>query len=136
MPPVVEPRSTPRPAERPEPLRRRPAPAPPRSAILGRRILNYVLLFVTILLVVDALVGDKGLLQTIRARRQHAEAVAALGALRDENTKLREEVRRLREDPGTIESIAREDLGLIRPGELLFVIRDRARSPGAPTPRR
>jgi cell division protein FtsB len=95
----------------------------------GRRVLNYVLIFVTIVLVVDALVGDKGLVQTIRARRQHADATAALGALRDENARLREEIRRLREDPGTIESIAREDLGLIRPGELLFVIRDAAHAP-------
>jgi cell division protein FtsB len=95
----------------------------------GRRVLNYVLIFVTIVLVVDALVGDKGLVQTIRARRQHADATAALGALRDENARLREEIRRLREDPGTIESIAREDLGLIRPGELLFVIRDAAHPP-------
>ena len=129
MPPAVDPRSTPRPPERPELVRRRQPPVPPRTLLRGRRVLNYVLIFVTIVLVVDALVGDKGLVQTIRARRQHADATAALGALRDENARLREEIRRLREDPGTIESIAREDLGLIRPGELLFVIRDAAHPP-------
>jgi cell division protein FtsB len=132
MPPVVDPRSTPRSPEHPQPLRRRPAPTPPRSSLWGRRILNYLLIFVAIVLVVDAVVGDKGLVQTIRARRQHAELRSTLSGLREGNTKLREEIRRLREDPGTIESIAREDLGLIRPGELLFVIRDGTRAPTAP----
>jgi cell division protein FtsB len=132
MPPAVEPRSTPRVPERPEPLRRRQPLAPAPAFLLGRRVLNYVLIFVTIVLIVEALVGDKGLVQTLRARRQHADATAALDGLRDDNARLREEIRRLREDPGTIESIARQDLGLIRPGELLFVIRDATHQPAAP----
>jgi cell division protein FtsB len=109
----------------PPPLRRRraqpvaPAPSPGR-----RRLLNYVLVLVTVVLVVDALVGDKGLMETIRARRQFADLAASLTALRQQNAQLRDEIRRLREDPGTIESIAREELGLIRPGELLFVVKD------------
>ena len=138
MPPVVDSRSaTPR-VERPgpEPLRRRPAPPPPPLSSRGRRVFHYALIFVTIVLVVDALVGDKGLLETTRARRQHADAAAALEQLRNENARLREEIRRLRDDPETIESIAREDLGLIRPGELLFVIRDGTPNPQRPAPPR
>ena len=78
----------------------------------------------TIVLVVDALVGDKGLLDTLRAHRQHAELSAALAQKRQENARLREEIRRLKEDPGAIESVARQDLGLMREGELLFIVRD------------
>jgi cell division protein FtsB len=33
-------------------------------------------------------------------------------------------VRRLNEDPSLIESLARQDLGLLRPGEVLFIIKD------------
>lgn len=75
-------------------------------------------------LVVDALVGDKGLIETVRARRQHAEVAASLAGLRQQNARLRDDIRRLREDPGTIESIARGELGLMRPGEILFVVKD------------
>jgi len=88
------------------------------------RLLTYTLGFVMIVLVVDALVGDKGMLDTIRARRQYADLAAALAQKRQENTRLREQIRRLREDPATIESLAREELGLIRDGEVLFILRD------------
>ncbi|MGE3405088.1 MAG: septum formation initiator family protein [Vicinamibacterales bacterium] len=37
---------------------------------------------------------------------------------------MREEARRLREDPSAIEDIARRELGLIRPGEKLFILKD------------
>jgi len=85
---------------------------------------------VAIVLVVDALVGDKGFVDTLRARRQHRESSAALAQKRQENARLREEIRRLREDPSRIESVAREELGLIRPGEVLFIVHD------ATTPKR
>jgi cell division protein FtsB len=49
---------------------------------------------------------------------------------RVENARLREEARRLREDPDAIEEIARRELGLIRRGEKVFIIKDAA--PGKP----
>ena len=42
--------------------------------------------------------------------------------LRAENDGLREDVRRLREEPRTIEELARGQLGLIHPGEKLFIV--------------
>jgi cell division protein FtsB len=81
------------------------------------------LTFVAVIVLVNAVVGDRGLLETWRARRQHAALVAGISDMRGENRVLREEARRLREDPASIESIARQDLGLIRPGEILVVVR-------------
>jgi cell division protein FtsB len=83
-----------------------------------------VLGFVAIVLVVDALVGNKGLLETMRARRQYADLAAHLARTRRENVRLRDDIRRLREDPAAIESVAREQLGLIRDGEVVFILRD------------
>jgi cell division protein FtsB len=102
--------------------RKRAAPAPPSSA--GRRAVHFLLVFVTLVLVGDALIGEKGLIESMRARRQYREVAASLESLRRENGRLRENVRRLRDDPGAIESLAREQLGLIRPGEVLFIIKD------------
>lgn len=113
------------PPESPEPLRRRSrtpvaaSPSPWRS-----RLLHYALAFVTVILVVDALVGERGLLDTMRARRQYSEAAAALAQKRQENARLREEIHRLLDDPAHIEAVAREDLGLMRPGEVLFIVHD------------
>jgi cell division protein FtsB len=90
----------------------------------GRRILTGVFFFVACVLVVDALVGDQGLVATFRARKQYDELTSELTRLRSENAGLREEARRLREDPAAIEEIARRELGLMSPGETLFIIRD------------
>jgi len=123
------PLETPRPRsnrrDTPEPLRRtRPAPAP-RVVFHGwRRALNYLLVFAAVVLIVDALVGERGLVATTRARRTSDELATRVERVRRENAQLRETARRLREDPGTIESVARDTLGLIRPGEVLVVVKD------------
>ena len=90
----------------------------------GRRAVQYLLVFVGCVLVVDALVGDKGLIQTIKKRDEYRALEQTLSRTRSENARLREEARRLREDPDAIEEIARRELGLIKPGEKLFIIRD------------
>ncbi len=113
----------------PPPLRRRtPAAPPPAFTPFRTRLLNYVLGLVTLVLVVDALVGDRGLLDTMRARRQFSELSVALAQKRTEKARLRDDIRRLKEDPGAIEALAREQLGLIREGEVVFIVRD-AKSP-------
>lgn len=90
----------------------------------GGRIVAAILTFVVCVVVVDALVGDQGLAATMRARKQYDQLAADLARLRSENAALREEARRLREDPAAIEEIARRELGLMSPGEKLFIIRD------------
>ena len=89
-----------------------------------RRIVTGVFFFVACVLVVDALVGDQGLLATIRARKQYDELALELARLKSDNAGLREEARRLREDPAAIEEIARRELGLMSPGETVFIIKD------------
>jgi cell division protein FtsB len=83
-----------------------------------------LLLVVAGVIVVDALVGEQGLLAMRRARRQADELASAIARQRAENARLRDEVRRLTEDPAAIEEVARRELGLIRPGEKLFIIKD------------
>ncbi len=90
----------------------------------GKRALQFTLIVLSCVLVIDALVGDKGLLAMLQARRDDRVLESALTELRSENARLREEARRLREEPQAIEEIARRDLGLIRPGEKLFIVKD------------
>jgi cell division protein FtsB len=93
-------------------------------AAVSRRILQLLMVLSAAVMIVDAVVGDQGLLARQRATRQHAELAAAINRQRTENARLREEVRRLSEDPGAIEEVARRELGLIRRGEKLFIIKD------------
>ena len=86
--------------------------------------MRVLLLLLAAAVTVDAVVGDRGLLATLRARHQYDELVASIARQRAENDRLREEARRLREDPDAIEEIARRELGLIRRGEKVFIVKD------------
>jgi len=112
----------------PEPLRRKPV-APGRTSAVRRRTVHFLLVFATIVLVVDALVGEKGFLETLKVRRQHRELQASVELVRQDNARLRDKVRRLNDDPAEIELVAREELGLIKPGEMLFIVRDARPAP-------
>ena len=104
-----------------------PRPEPTRSSLVrrGRRIARYLLGLIAAVLVVDAIVGEKGLLSLLKARRDYHAVELALQRARQENADLREEARRLREDPTAIEELARRELGLIKPGEKLFIVKDK-----------
>jgi cell division protein FtsB len=101
------------------------APAPKATlAGRGRRLLRYGLIFITSVIIVDAVAGEKGLLALLEARRDYAALERSLERARSENAGLRDLARRLREDPQAIEEQARRELGLIKPGEMLFIIKD------------
>jgi len=97
---------------------------PTTPARLRRRAVQYVLVFIGCVIVVDALVGDKGLLAMMKARQEYRVLEGSLDQARAENARLREQARRLREDPAAIEEIARRELGLVKPGEKLFIVKD------------
>jgi len=75
-------------------------------------------------MLVEALFGDRGFTAMIEARKQHQAAEVALEKLRAENAALRGQARRLKEDPSAIEEIARRDLHLIAPGEVVVIVKD------------
>jgi len=83
-----------------------------------------LLLLVASIIIVDGLVGDRGLLAMLRARHEYDQLAASISRQRAENARLRDQARRLREDPGAIEEIARRELGLIKPGERVFIVKD------------
>jgi cell division protein FtsB len=109
---------------------RRPTAA---RADLGGRVLRFGLVFVVSALLLNSLVGARGLPAMLQARRDYRALASDLERLKAENAELRRAVRRLREDPRAVEELAREELGLIAPGEKLFIIRDVP--PAGQTPR-
>lgn len=97
---------------------------------LRRKAATLASVLVLIALVVGSLFGDRGMLRLI-AQREHAQALEReIEGLRAENGRLAEDIRALRTDPRAVERLAREELGLARPGEKVFLIREDA-PPGA-----
>jgi cell division protein FtsB len=91
-----------------------------------RRAIEYALLLIGCVLFVDALVGEKGLLETVKKRREFQVLEESIRRAREENALLREEAEQLQNDPAAIEDLARRELGLLRPGEHLFILKDRS----------
>jgi cell division protein FtsB len=96
------------------------APAVPPSD-LRRRVLFMALWFLVASLLFNLLFGDMGLIQGVRQRSALYRLRAEVLTLRAENALLADDVRALRQDPWRVEAIAREELGLARPGEILFL---------------
>lgn len=79
----------------------------------------------TAVLIANALVGDRGLVQTVNVRRAHQQLADSITRLQHENRRLARQAERLRHDRSAIVELARGELGLIQPGEQLFIITDR-----------
>ena len=73
---------------------------------------------------VGSVFGDRGILNMVAEREKIAALRAELDAMRAENARLSGEIADLRQNPRAIERLAREELGLARPDETVFLIRE------------
>lgn len=89
-----------------------------------RRLIAWAVFAVSGVLMVNALVGDNGYLATLRARREYDALQASLARIRYENQQLRDQILRMRDDPTALEEVARGQLGLIKPGETVVIVKD------------
>ena len=76
-----------------------------------------------IALLVGSLFGDRGILHLMTQRERALVLAREIESLREENARLAGDIAALRSDPAAIERIAREELGLARPGETVFLLR-------------
>ncbi len=90
-----------------------------------KKFWTYGLLTVSAMLMVNALIGEKGYLANLQAQREFKAATHALQQIEAENSALEAKIERLRKDPQALEDFAREQLGLVKPGETLIILRDR-----------
>ena len=89
-----------------------------------RRGLILLLCFLGFLLLLS-LLGDRNLLELYRMARVKADFEHQIEVLKPENALLRQEVDAMRRFPSRAEEIARRDLGLVRPGEIVYQFRKR-----------
>lgn len=73
-------------------------------------------------LVVHDVFGRHGYLALRRTRHEIEKVKNDIARLNKENVELAEQVQELRTDPNKIEAIARDGLGLARPGEVIIKI--------------
>ncbi len=84
----------------------------------GRGLLGLLVL----VMIVHDVFGTHGYLAMRRTQNEIKKVKADIDALSKENAVLEQEVKDLNSDPRLIEKIARDDLGLARPGEIIIRI--------------
>jgi cell division protein FtsB len=89
-------------------------------------------------LLVHDVFGAHGLIAMRRTQKEIQQIQEQIGKIADENKSLSSQITSLKSDPKAIERIAREEMGLARPGELIFKLpdSDKPGDPQRPDPQR
>jgi len=81
------------------------------------------LIFIGLLVTVLALLsvgGNRSLIRIYQMSKTRTELHREIGRLKQLNQELGGEVQSFRTDPARVEAIAREELGLVKPGEVVY----------------
>ena len=102
--------------------KRENVPAEEKMRSLVRQYGRGLLGLLVLVMIVHDVFGTHGFLAMRRTQVEISKVKANLEALSKENAALAQEVKDLNSDPRLIEKIARDDLGLARPGEIIIRI--------------
>jgi cell division protein FtsB len=83
-----------------------------------QRLSLLMVAVVSVLAFAYAIMGNNGYLELRRREAKNQELRLKADGLRQENKEIRSEIRALKSDPKAIEKIAREELGMVKPGEV------------------
>jgi cell division protein FtsB len=83
-----------------------------------KRLMFLMVSLVLLLLLVHALFGKRGYFELKKMKDQKENLDRQIEQLKSENKQILEEIKSLKTDPKAIEKIAREELGLVKPGEI------------------
>ncbi len=90
---------------------------------LGRRLILIVLLVIGFLI----LFGKKGLIDNYKMRQKVADLSIANQQMHEENNRLKQEILLLRKDVKYIERVARDELGMVKKGDIIYRIAEEGR---------
>jgi cell division protein FtsB len=85
------------------------------------RIALGVFGLLTVAMLLLAIFNDRGMLEVHARSRKLSTIETEVSRLEAENKQLNAEIQALRSDPATIEKFAREELKLVKPGEVVLV---------------
>jgi cell division protein FtsB len=78
--------------------------------------------------------GQRGILELRRLRQEGTTLTRSNDALREHNQLLQRQIGSLRDDPAAVERVARERLGMIKDGEVVYYLPDKAPAPPVAPP--
>jgi cell division protein FtsB len=99
-----------------------------------RAHMNWLLAAALTLLLLQDVFGAHGLIAMRRSMSEASQVEKEINLMNEENRQLESRVKSLKTDPSAVERIAREQMGLARPGEYIFKIQPRASDMPASNP--
>lgn len=99
-----------------------------------RRNIGWFLALAFALLLLQDVFGTHGLIAMRRSQQEAARIQQEIDQMNNENEQLEGHVKALKSDPSAIERIAREEMGLAKPGEYIFKIPPKSADAPAPSP--
>jgi cell division protein FtsB len=93
-----------------------------------RRNTRQILGLALFALLLHDVFGTHGFIAMRRTQKEIEQIREQIGKINDQNKSLTEQVNSLKADPKSIERIAREEMGLARPGEMIFKLPDTPKS--------
>jgi cell division protein FtsB len=105
-----------------------------RPKALYRSRACWIVTAAVLAIALEGVFGAHGVLAMLRLKHQVTQTRQQIQKLNEQNGKLAHQVRALKSDPETIERLAREQLGLARPGELIFKLPSKNSSPAPAKP--
>ena len=103
-----------------------------RLLVFLRRHGRAILVVLVLALLIHDIFGAHGLLAMRRTQKEIERLRKDIRQVNQENRDLNEQVKGLKSDPQTIERIAREEMGLARPGERIFKLPGPRAAPQTP----
>ena len=97
---------------------------PKKNSDIKLRLIGVVLFFVFLSLLVS-LFGERGVMELWALNRSNAQEASNNEVLRERNQRLMDEIADLKYGGSVLEELAREDLGMIKPGETFFKVIER-----------
>ncbi|MBL8936551.1 MAG: septum formation initiator family protein [Archangium sp.] len=88
--------------------------------MMRRQQVLWASVFIALLLAAASAMAEGGFRRYVRLSQDVKSLKERNQRLSDDNARLRREVEALRDDPRALERAAREELGLVKPGEIVF----------------
>ena len=95
---------------------------PRRATQVTLRVVILLSIVLTAVLLISFVFSDRGIAELQHSRKRVAELRADITRAEAENARLRAEIESVRKSTYAVERIAREDLGMSKKGELVYML--------------
>ena len=93
-----------------------------KKQILFRKLRFYVLAAIPLVIAIVFLRGDSGIINQIKLVKKRNDLKKEIQALEEQRAQLKKEIELLQSNSDYIEKFAREEYGLGKPDEMIFMI--------------